>query len=51
MNKNIETGDLGEEIACGFISEKGYQVLERNWRFKHWEVDIIASRKNKLHFI
>lgn len=51
MNKHLETGDLGEEIACGFIAEKGYQILERNWRFKHWEVDIIASKNHKLHFI
>jgi putative endonuclease len=51
MRNHIETGDLGEEIACNFISEKGFQILERNWRFKHWEVDIIASSKRKLHFI
>jgi putative endonuclease len=51
MNKHMETGDLGEEIACGFVSDNGYQILERNWRFRHWEVDIIASKNNKLHFI
>lgn len=51
MHNHIQTGDLGEEIASGFIIEKGYQILERNWRYKHWEVDIIASRKHKLHFI
>lgn len=51
MNKHMETGDLGEEIACGFVTDNGYQILERNWRFRHWEVDIIASKKNKLHFI
>ncbi len=51
MHKHIETGNLGEEMACGFIIEKGYQILERNWRYKHWEVDIIACKKGKLHFI
>ncbi len=45
------TGNLGEDMAAGFITGKGYCILERNWRFKHWEVDIIASYKNKLHFI
>lgn len=51
MHNPIKTGHLGEEIAYGFIIEKGYQVLERNWRYKHWEVDIIASKTDKLHFI
>jgi len=47
----IQTGQQGEEIAANYLSDKGYSLLERNWRFKHWEVDIIASKNNKLHFI
>lgn len=44
MLHHKKTGDLGESIAGEFIIEKGYHILERNWRYKHWEVDIIASR-------
>ena len=51
MNNNNETGNLGEEIATKFLTEKGYSLLHRNWRFSHWEVDIIVSKENKLHFI
>ncbi|BFG69698.1 YraN family protein [Sediminibacterium sp. KACHI17] len=51
MLHHKKTGDLGESIAGEFIIEKGYHILERNWRYKHWEVDIIASRNRKLHFI
>jgi putative endonuclease len=51
MNNNKATGDKGEEIAAAYLAEKGYQVLERNWRFRHWEADIIASRNRFLHFV
>lgn len=51
MHNNIETGRLGEEMAASFLIKKGYQIKERNWRFRHWEVDIIASLRNKLHFV
>ena len=51
MNNNILTGNLGEEIAVKYLTEKGYKLLHRNWRYKHLEVDIIFSKNNKLHFI
>ncbi len=39
---NKGTGDLGEEIATNFMLTHGYRVLERNFRCKGGEVDIIA---------
>jgi putative endonuclease len=45
------TGILGEEMAIKYLLEKGYEILHRNWRHKNWEVDVIASKKNKLHII
>lgn len=51
QHSNLITGKQGEDIAASFLLEKGYFILERNWRFKHWEVDIIAAKNNKLHFI
>lgn len=51
MNTNQETGNQGEELAAGQLMERGYTILERNWTYRHWEVDIIASLHNRLHFI
>ena len=45
------TGSLGEEMAVKYLLEKGYAIVQRNWRYKNWETDIIASNKNILHFI
>ena len=50
MNKT-EKGNEGETIAAKFLESKGFNIIERNWRFKHLEIDIIASMKNKLHFV
>ncbi len=42
---NIEFGKRGEELASAFLVSQGYQILERNWRFKKAEIDIIAKDK------
>ncbi|MBV9986318.1 MAG: YraN family protein [Chitinophagaceae bacterium] len=51
MNDNKTTGQRGEELAADWLLGKGYQILARNWRFRHWEVDIIAAKGRCLHFI
>ncbi|MBC7720611.1 MAG: YraN family protein [Pedobacter sp.] len=51
MTNHKITGNKGEAIAADYLQEKGYTIIERNWRHKHLEVDIIASRRNKLHFV
>lgn len=45
------TGNSGEEMAVKYFVEKGYTILHTNWRYKNWEVDIIATLNKKLHFI
>ena len=47
---NKYTGTKGEARAAEFLIQNGYKIVERNWRFKHWEVDIIASKGNCMHF-
>lgn len=43
MAEHNETGSKGEELATIFLKEKGYTILETNWRFKNLEADIIAT--------
>ena len=47
---NKYTGNKGEEMAAEYLKQNGYNIVERNWRFKHWEVDIIASKGRCMHF-
>lgn len=51
MAHHNNTGFLGEKMAAKYLLEKGFTILHQNWRHSHWEVDIIASMKNTLHFI
>lgn len=39
---NKGTGELGEEVAVNFLAARHYQIVERNYRCKGGEVDIIA---------
>ena len=39
---NRGTGELGEEVAVNFLIALSYRILERNFRCKGGEVDIIA---------
>ncbi len=41
-------GMAGEELAARYLISKGYRIHERNWRFGHLEVDIIAGNSEYL---
>lgn len=51
MYQNHQTGKLGENAAVLFLEEKGYQILERNWRHHHLELDIVAAKDNILQIV
>ena len=42
MAGHNDFGKQGEELATQYLINKGYEILERNWRNKHKEIDIIA---------
>jgi putative endonuclease len=43
---HIELGKAGEALAVALLEEKGYRILERNWRLGKEEIDIIARDGN-----
>jgi putative endonuclease len=48
---NKKIGDLGEDLAIKILQSKDYEILERNYRYKRSEIDIIALHHNLLVFI
>ena len=48
---NKDTGFLGENITANYLTQNGFEILHRNWRYKHLEIDIIASKLGILHII
>jgi len=51
MAKHLELGIKGEFIASKFLESKGFTILEKNWRHRKAEVDIIAMDGDVLVFV
>lgn len=49
--QNLELGKLGQEKAEKYLKENGYKILERNYKTKLGEIDLIAKDKDTLCFI
>ena len=47
----IEFGKAAEEAAVNFLRAKGYKILERNYKNKFGEIDIIAKDKGVICFL
>jgi putative endonuclease len=48
---NQKIGQIGENIACKYLQNKGFTILERNFTLKCGEIDIIAHKGEELRFI
>ena len=48
MAAHNELGKRGEELAADYLREKGYRILETNWRFGRNELDLIAKDRDTL---
>ncbi|HDF4153807.1 TPA: YraN family protein [Clostridioides difficile] len=48
---NKEKGDFGEEIAVNYLLSKGAKILEKNYRLRIGEVDIIANIGDEVVFV
>lgn len=48
MNIKKSLGQKGEDIAYEYLAHKGYDLIERNWRYDHKEIDIIARNNDKI---
>lgn len=49
--KDISSGELGENIACVYLKQEGYRIIEKNFRTRFGEIDIIAENKKTICFI
>ncbi len=52
MLQNRRTiGDRGEAAAIRFLEKKGYRILDKNYRCKSGEIDIVALDKDNIAFV
>ncbi|MDD4516186.1 YraN family protein [Massilibacteroides sp.] len=48
MAEHNETGKEGEQEASAWLKKNGFSILQTNWRWHHYELDIIAMQENEL---
>lgn len=45
---DLKIGSFGENIVCGYLSDKGYTILGRNYTTPFGEIDIIAKSSDRM---
>ena len=51
MNEKAKTGKEGEDRAAEYLQGKGYEIIVRNYRYKHAEIDLIVKKGNFIVFV
>jgi putative endonuclease len=51
MSDKIKKGKEGEDLAARFLIENGFEIIQRNYRHKHSEIDLIVKKDNWLIFV
>lgn len=51
MAQHINTGVKGEAMAATYLQQNGFTILHCNWRYSRYEIDIIATKDETIHFI
>lgn len=51
MAKHNILGQQGEDMAAAYLEQKGYTVLDRNWRCGHKDLDLVVTKDNMVVFV
>ncbi|MCH4157781.1 MAG: YraN family protein [Acidaminococcaceae bacterium] len=51
MHERAQLGRRGEDIAAAFLERQGYTLLERNYRWRKGEIDVIAAKEATIAFV
>ncbi|PTR26476.1 putative endonuclease [Rhodococcus sp. OK519] len=51
MGRNLALGAMGEELAASALTAAGLQILDRNWRCRHGELDLVAVDGDTVVFV
>lgn len=46
-----ELGNFGENYVSNYLKNLGFIIIDRNYHTKYGEIDIIASKDGKIHFV
>ena len=49
--RTTSIGNQGEQLAAEALVREGYEIIDRNWKTRASEIDIIAARGGSMYFI
>lgn len=47
----LSLGNRGEMLAWGYLARSGFKILEKNYRTKIGEIDVVAEKNKRIYFI
>lgn len=51
MALHNKVGKWGENVAVDFLRVNGYAIMETNWQMGRYEIDIVATKGNRIIFV
>jgi putative endonuclease len=51
MNTRQNLGRYGEDRAANYLQDRGYEIIDRNWRSRAGEIDLVARDHDRIVFI
>lgn len=51
MGRTQKIGAAGEQAAVDWLRREGFEIVAQNWRSGRYELDIVAVRFEKIHFV
>ena len=49
--EHLKVGRIGEDVVVKHFVKQGFEILDRNYRKKYGEIDIVAKKDGILHFV
>lgn len=48
---STEIGKIAEAAVADYLETQGYRIIERNWKTKYCEIDLIGKKQSIIYFI
>lgn len=48
---NYKSGHDAEAVAAGYLTQHGYQVMDKNWRTRYCEIDLIVRKAHVVYMV
>lgn len=48
---HLDLGKIGENAAAAVLEKKGFTILDKNWRYRHLELDLVCENGSQIVFV